>query len=438
MNTTTTDKTIQVDTKIIKEKLGALKGGRFKEWLKMCAHCGYCADSCFYYQAHNKDPKFMPAYKLISALGKLYKKNGEISRSELEEIAEIAYTKCTACRRCSMYCPFGIDIATMMAATRMICNTQGLAPEGLKTAIKNYYETGNQMGIEQDEFIKTCEWVAEEASEEMPGLQIPVDKQGADLMYTLGAREVKFYPQDISEAALILHETGENWTLPSMGWDDTNLALFAGDMKCAAHVVKLVYDAAERLGAKKIGVTECGHAYRALKFEGPYWLGLPGGKPPVPVCHAVELYADYIKSGRIKIDPEKILQEPVTYHDACNISRNGGLMEEARYLMNMLSKDFRDMTPNREYNHCCGGGGGYIAMGTSFKKKRMEAGRVKAEQIRETGAKYVVTSCHNCFDQIKDLSKEYNLGVEVIQFKSLVTRAMVRTRTSKSKDAHAA
>ena len=113
-------------------------------------------------------------------------------------------------------------------------------------------------------------------------------------------------------------------------------------------------------------------------------------------------------------------------------------MDEARYLMNLLSKDFRDMTPNREYNHCCGGGGGYIAMGTSFKKRRMEAGRVKAEQIRETGAKYVVTSCHNCFDQIKDLSKEYKLGVEVIQFKSLVTRAMVRTRTSKSKDAHAA
>jgi hypothetical protein len=123
-------------------------------------------------------------------------------------------------------------------------------------AVKNYYEFGNQMAITNEEFIETCEWMEEETEEEMPGLKIPVDKEGVDMMYTINAREAKFYPQDIAEVAMIFHAAGESWTLPSMGWDDTNLGMFAGEMKCAGNQVKLVYDAAEKLGVKKIGVTE--------------------------------------------------------------------------------------------------------------------------------------------------------------------------------------
>lgn len=245
-----------VDTNVIRERLSALKGGRFKTWLQICAHCGYCADSCFFYTAHDKDPKYMPAYKVMKTLGKLYKKNGQVDRAELEEMASIAWGDCTACRRCSMYCPFGIDIAVMIAAVRGILCSQGLTPEALMAAVKNYWDSGNQMAVTKEDFIETCEWMAEETAAELPGLTIPVDKQGADMMYTINAREAKFYPQDIAEAAMIFHVARENWTFPSMGWDDTNLAMFAGDMKCATHVVKLVYDAAERLGVKRIGITE--------------------------------------------------------------------------------------------------------------------------------------------------------------------------------------
>ena len=245
-----------VDTKLIKERLAFLKGGRFKAWLEICAHCGYCSESCFFYMAHNKDPKYMPAYKVAQTLGKLYKKKGEVTRQELEEMASIAYGDCTACRRCSLYCPFGIDIAIMLATTRGILCGQGLAPKPLMDAVKNYYEFGNQMAVTKEEFLETCEWMEEETAEEMLGLKIPVDKEGAEMMYTINAREAKFYPQDIAEAAMIFHAAGENWTMPSMGWDDTNLGMFAGEMKSAAHVAKLVYDAAERLGVKKIGVTE--------------------------------------------------------------------------------------------------------------------------------------------------------------------------------------
>jgi Fe-S oxidoreductase len=89
-------------------------------------------------------------------------------------------------------------------------------------------------------------------------------------------------------------------------------------------------------------------------------------------------------------------------------------------MLDELCTDFRDMSPNREYNHCCGGGGGYIPMGPPFKKRRMKSGKVKAEQIRATGAKIVVVPCHNCFDQIKDLSKEYDLDVQVVHFKTIL------------------
>ncbi len=245
-----------VDTKLIKERLTFLKGGRFKTWLEICAHCAYCSDSCFFYKANNKDPKYMPAYKIMQTLGKLYKKKGEVTRDDLEVMAGIAYGDCTACRRCSLYCPFGIDIAVMIAAVRGILCGQGLAPQPLMDAVKNYYESGNQMAVSTEEFVDTCEWMEEETAEEMPGLTIPVDKEGADMMYTINAREAKFYPQDIAEVAMIFHAAGESWTMPSMGWDDTNLAMFAGEMKCATHVVKIVYDAAERLGVKKIGITE--------------------------------------------------------------------------------------------------------------------------------------------------------------------------------------
>jgi Fe-S oxidoreductase len=83
------------------------------------------------------------------------------------------------------------------------------------------------------------------------------------------------------------------------------------------------------------------------------------------------------------------------------------------------------MEPNREHNHCCGGGGGFIPMGPPFKKRRIESGKIKADQIRATGAKLVIVPCHNCFDQIKDLNKEYDLGVDVKQFKEILTEIMI-------------
>ncbi len=176
--------------------------------------------------------------------------------SELKAMAEIAWGDCSACRRCSLYCPFGIDIAGMIAGARAVLATHELMPEALKPAIQNHYEFGSQMDIRAEDVVDTCEWMVEEQEEEWPGLTIPMDKHGADMMYTVNGREIKFYPQDVAEVSILFHMAKVDYTFPTQGFDCTNLAMFAGDIKCATHQVKVVYDAAEKLGVNKIGITE--------------------------------------------------------------------------------------------------------------------------------------------------------------------------------------
>jgi Fe-S oxidoreductase len=244
-------------------------------------------------------------------------------------------------------------------------------------------------------------------------------------MYTINPREAVFYPQDIGNAAIIFTVAEESWTMPTFGWDCTNLPMFAGDLELAGQVVKNVYEKARELGVEKILITECGHAYRSLAFEGPYLAGYADGKPPVEIVHYVHLLYEYLKDGRIRIDPAKKVKEPVTYQDPCNVSRNGGLWEEAREIIKYIAEDFRDMTPNRDHNHCCGGGGGLMPMGPDYKPGRMVSGRIKAEQIKATGAKIVIAPCHNCFDQVNDLSEKYELCVKAVSFKEILLQTMV-------------
>lgn len=414
-----------VNTEKIKQILDANDSARIKTWLSICSRCGLCAETCFFYLANDKDPRMSPAYKFKNTLGEMYRRKGNVDREFLKKCYGIIWGECTTCKRCSMYCPFGIDIATMISTARTVCLSQGIVPEGLVRTSEHYRETGNQMGMSVEDWIDTCNWMAEETGEEIRGLTIPMDKQGAKYMYTVNAREPMYYPQDIAMAATIFTVAEEDWTMPSVGWDCTNLAMFAGDRPLAGQIVKTMYQKALDLGVQKILITECGHAYRSAAFEGPYFAGYQNGKPPIEIIHSVRLFYEYLRDGRIKIDPSKMLTEPVTYQDPCNVSRNGGLWEEARGIMKYIAKDFRDMTPNRDHNHCCGGGGGYIPMGPEFKKRRMISGRVKADQIRATGAKIVIAPCHNCYDQVRDLSKEYDLGVKVMTFKEVLCEIMI-------------
>ncbi|MFZ5752717.1 MAG: heterodisulfide reductase-related iron-sulfur binding cluster, partial [Bacillota bacterium] len=134
--------------------------------------------------------------------------------------------------------------------------------------------------------------------------------------------------------------------------------------------------------------------------------------------------AKWIKEGILKLDPSRN-PEPVTFHDPCNMVRKEGIVEEPRYCVTKAVMEFREMWPNREYNYCCGGGGGLLAFGKDIKPNRMKKGKLKAEQIARTGAKIVVTPCHNCYDQLSDIIKEYQLKVKLKHVHHLVSNALI-------------
>ena len=115
-----------VDTARIKEQLDARREP-MKWMLSHCVHCSLCAESCFLYMANDKDPRYMPSYKVINSLGELYRRKGKVSREELEKIRDLVWENCALCMRC--YCPVGVDVPTMIDFARSICRSQGVQPD---------------------------------------------------------------------------------------------------------------------------------------------------------------------------------------------------------------------------------------------------------------------------------------------------------------------
>jgi Fe-S oxidoreductase len=175
-----------------------------------------------------------------------------------------------------------------------------------------------------------------------------------------------------------------------------------------------------KLGARTLVLGECGHGYNANRWRAPEWLG--EDEPP-RVVSILEVVADYVQQGRLRLDPSRN-PSLTTLHDPCNLVRLGGIVEQPRTVLSAAVNDWVEMTPNREQNFCCGGGGGQLSMG-QYAKRRLAAGAVKAGQIKATGAKVVAAPCHNCIDQLSDLNKEYGLGVKVTTICELVAGALV-------------
>jgi Fe-S oxidoreductase len=404
--------------------------------LEACVHCGMCTDQCHYVLANPGDVTYMPSYK-ADKLRKLFKAHvdwtGKIfpwwvgaksvyTDEELEELKDVVFGKCTNCRRCTVNCPMGVDMAVFNRMARGLLVSVGVMPEGVAHVAKDQWEVGNQMGVLKEDYLDTLQWMEEELQAEYndPTIKIPVDKKGADIMYTINPREAKYDPRTIAEAAAIFHFAGENWTMSSEGWDMTNFGLFNGDDDLGGAVAKRLFDAADALGVKKVVISECGHGYRSTRCEGQNW----GGRDiSFEMESSVITMLRYIKEGKIKVDKTKN-PEPVTYHDSCNNARSCGMTEEPRELLNMVCMDFREMYPNRAENFCCTGGGGAMSM-SEYAPRRLKSAVVKANQLRETGAKTVITSCHNCVDGLSDLIKHYDLNMDVKQLVNLVTKAMV-------------
>jgi Fe-S oxidoreductase len=399
---------------------------RFRTWLSICARCGLCAESCFLYQVNGRDPTQVPSYKIHATLGEMIRRKGDVDNAFMRQTMETAWSKCTCCNRCAMYCPHGIDVGVMMGYVRGLCYSQGFVPWELKIGSGMHRVYRAQMDVTENDWVETCEWMAEEQQDDWPGLEIPIDKEDADIMYTCNAREPKHYPEDLAEAAILFHLAGENWTVPSRGWEQTCLSMFAGDFEACKLQVSEVYSAMERLRPKRMVGTECGHAHRCTVIEGPYWAGRRDGKPPVPCLHYVEWLAEALRTGKIKIDPAKRLKVPVTYQDSCNYVRNYGLAEIGREILSYIVEPgyLIEMTPNKEHNYCCGGGGGFNGIGL-YRPQRNKALITKRDQIKATGAKLVISPCHNCWDAIRDLEEEYHIGISWTFLKPLIVKMAV-------------
>jgi Fe-S oxidoreductase len=401
-----------------------------------CVHCGMCHKACHYVLTHPDDPKMTPSYK-ADQLRKIFKRyfdwtgrvfpwwvkaNPPMTDEDLEKLKDIAFGTCTNCRRCTFNCPMGVDTATLNRIMRGLLTRVGVMPEGVRVVSKDTWELGNQMGVLKEDYIETIEWLSEElvAEVEDERAEIPIDKQDADVVYTINPREVKYDPRTISNAALIFYAAGENWTMPSWGWDQTNFGLFSGDDVMGAASWMHLQEKFKELNGKRLVISECGHGYRSTRCEGPNWSGVD---QDFVMESSVITMLRYLKEGRIKVDKTKN-SEPVTFHDSSNNARSCGFFEEPRELLNMVVTDFREMTPNRTENYCCTGGGGAMSM-SEYTPRRLVSARVKADQLKATGAKIVVTSCHNCVDGLADLIKHYKLGMEVKQLVDLVAEALV-------------
>ena len=399
--------------KVIKRVLKGESGARLKAYVETCIHCGLCSEACHYYLSHDKDPRYSPVGKIKQTLWPMLKKKGKVDAEFIKEASEIASTECNVCKRCAMYCPFGIDIAYMILTVRRICHLLGVTPLYIQDTAHSHAATMNQMWVKDDEWIDTLQWQEEEAQAEIPTLRIPLEKEGADIMYSVIGPEPKFQAQLIYQMAVIMNVAGVDWTMPaSPGWDNSDMAMYTGDNEIMGRIKRVHFETAARLRVKRIVMGECGHAFRSVYDMGNRWLGWR--MPPIPIVHAIDFYYELIKGGKIKI--AKKFEEPVTLHDPCNVVRGGGLAEKARYVVNAICEKFIEMHPNREYNYCCCGGGGVINCGPPYKSKRIEGNRVKAEQlfaVKARGAKVLIAPCHNCHSGLEDINHYYGLGFEI-------------------------
>jgi Fe-S oxidoreductase len=298
----------------------------------------------------------------------------------------------------------------------------GYEPGTLQTTVNTALETGNNMGISDTDFTETIEWLQEDLQMEVNDDQakIPLNEKGKEILYTLNPREPKFFPLSISAMAKIFYAANESWTISTKMYDVTNYAYYTGNQDESKIIVKRLYDEMENIEAKKCVLAECGHGSRAFRWEGP---NVIEKAYPFEVLTSVELIAQYIRDGRIKLDPEKI-QDLVTIHDPCNLVRSGGIVQEQRFIIENATKSFTEMTPHGIDNYCCSGGGGQLAM-SEYNERRMKIGKLKADQIIKTGAKIVVSPCHNCVDQLAQLNTTYKLGIQVKTIAEIVADALV-------------
>ena len=415
-------------------------GAMLDQYARLCTKCARCAGECFLYQATG-DPDDIPTarshllidvYKQYFTLGgKLSTLFGKESLTEetIEKMAEGVWN-CTACRKCVLQCPVGIDHGLITHLIRYILSEMGIMPRALHISVKAQLEGEhrNTSNIPAPALLDTIEFLEEEIEEDKEiQVKLPVDQTDSELIFFAPVSDYLMEADTLMGIATVLHATGASWTIGTHYADAINYGLFYNDVHLE-RILKLLVGEVERLHGKTVLIGECGHASRTTKAFLPTFCG---GKDAPPILNILEYTYDAWKKGKFKLDPN-VITERVTYHDPCNIARSGWITERPRELIRAFCKDFVEMTPNREDNICCGGGGGTVSIDEVRPYRTGISGQAKVEQIRATGAKIVIAPCANCKKQLRETVEDNKLDCEVVGLHDLIYKAIILDKPARA------
>ncbi len=401
---------------------------------RVSARCGRCVATCPVYQA-SAERRDIPCHRselLLRVYRRYFTPGGALrarfgGRFELDEahintLAEEVY-RCTACRRCKLECPLGIDHGLITHLSRWILAEVGIVPKALRVATREQLEgkTRNTSAIPVAALKDTCEFL-EEDCRDLHGLQIkfPIDVEGAEYVFFPAVSDYLLEPDTLMGNAAVMAATGGSWTIGTGNFDGINYGLFYSD-RMLDRIVSAEVAELRRLKGRKILIGECGHASRSAKF---FVKTFCGGRDAPPVVNIMEYTLRMLREGRLTLKPGAI-DARVTYHDPCNIARSGWIVDQPREILRAMCADYVEMTPRGRENYCCGGGGGTVSIDEIRKFRTGIGGKTKAEQIRRTGATLLVAPCANCKKQLKEVCEDHGLDhVQVVGLHDLVLKAI--------------
>ncbi len=445
----------------IKDRLKKFRS--FKLFMDICVRCGACADKCHFFIGSG-DPKNMPVLraellrsiyrKYFTGAGKIFKKYAGARALTAQIIKEwfYYYYQCTECRRCSVFCPYGIDTAEITIIARELLNELGLGIDWIAGPIANCYRTGNHLGIQPHAFKDMIEFFVDEI-EEVTGVRVEptFNRKGAEILFITPSGDVFADPgtYTLMGYLMLFHEIGLDYTWSTYASEGGNFGFFTSHEMMKRLNAKM-YAEAKRLGVKWILGGECGHMWRVINqymdtMNGPAdFLEVP--KSPITgtvfenakstkMVHIAEFTADLIRHGKIKLDPSRNDNKIVTFHDSCNPARGMGLFEEPRYVLKHVCNHFYEMPEStiREKTYCCGSGSGLNT--DEYMEMRMRGGLPRANAVRYVHEKYGVNmlACICAIDRavLPPLMDYWVPGVDVTGLHELVGNALVMTGEKK-------
>ncbi|MEJ2645946.1 MAG: (Fe-S)-binding protein [Gammaproteobacteria bacterium] len=391
-----------------------------------CVHCGMCAEACHFYVSTG-DAKYTPIHKIepfkqaykreagpFAFFYRLFNLKPAVTADELRQWQELLYDSCTVCGRCSLICPMGIDIAGLVSHARHAMFKAGLVPHELHAVAQRAETEGSPLGATPKVFAERVEWMGDEHD-----IDIALDKEQADVLLTMSSIEIMKYPNAIAAAAKVMEYLGLSYTFSTEGYEATNFGLLSGNADWQRDMSLKLINAAIKCKAKYLILPECGHAYSALRWAGATMYGKP---LPFKVRHISEFLAEQVSNGKLKLKGD--LHKSVTFHDPCQVTRRGGVIEGPRTVLKALGVDLREMKENRGTNWCCGGGGGVVTIHRA-DQIRYKAFELKMRQVEDTGAEMLVTTCSNCRQTFDDGQAHFNWDKTAQSMLELVVENLV-------------